>query len=139
MMRRVTTTFAPDSNLVSSPDFAEDITPRTSELVAEHKNRIYAQTSRLFTILMLVQWVAGIAAALWISPRAWVGATSRVHLHVWVALFLGAAITSLPLFLTLIRPRDGFTRHTVAVCQVLMSALVIHLSAGRIETHSHVV
>jgi len=43
---------------------------------------------------MLVQWVAGIAAALWISPRAWVGATSRVHLHVWLAVFLGGAITS---------------------------------------------
>src|SRR5713101_821301 len=138
MMRRVTTTFAPDSNLVSSPDFAEDITPRTSELVAEHKNRIYAQTSRLFTILMLVQWVAGIAAALWISPHAWAGATSRVHLHVWLAVFLGGTITSLPVFLTLVRPRDAFTRHTVAVCQMLMSSLLIHLSGGRIETHFHV-
>src|SRR5712691_3032127 len=138
MMRRVTTTFAPDSNLVSSPDFAEDITPRTSELVAEHKNRIYAQTSRLFTILMLVQWVAEIAAALWISPRAWVGATSRVHLHVWLAVFLGGTITSLPVFLTLVRPRDAFTRHTVAVCQMLMSSLLIHLSGGRIETHFHI-
>ncbi len=108
------------------------------ELVTEHQNRIYAQTSRLFTILMLVQWVAGIAAALWISPRAWAGATSQVHLHVWLAVFLGGAITSLPVFLTLVRPSDAFTRHTVAVCQMLMSSLLIHLSGGRIETHFHV-
>jgi two-component system sensor histidine kinase/response regulator len=126
------------TNLALSPDFTEDITPRASELVAEHQNRIYTQTSRLFTILMLVQWVAGIAAALWISPRAWSGDTSSVHLHVWLAIFLGGAITSLPVFLTLARPRDAFTRHVVAVCQMLMSSLLIHLSGGRIETHFHV-
>jgi two-component system, sensor histidine kinase and response regulator len=126
------------TNLALSPDFTEDITPRASELVAEHQNRIYTQTSRLFTILMLVQWVAGIAAALWISPRAWTGGTSSVHLHVWLAIFLGGAITSLPVFLTLARPRDAFTRHVVAVCQMLMSSLLIHLSGGRIETHFHV-
>src|SRR6267378_3641457 len=126
------------TNLALSPDFTEDITPRASELVTEHQNRIYTQTSRLFTILMLVQWVAGIAAALWISPRAWAGDTSSVHLHVWLAIFLGGAITSLPVFLTLVRPRDAFTRHVVAVCQMLMSSLLIHLSGGRIETHFHV-
>ncbi len=121
-----------------NPDIDGEIAPRAAQLVAEHQGRVYAQTSRLFTILMLVQWVAGIAAALWISPRAWAGETSRVHLHVWLALFLGGAITSLPVFLTLVRPRDAFTRHTVAVCQMLMSSLLIHLSGGRIETHFHV-
>src|SRR5580692_3787586 len=116
----------------------EDATPRERELVKEHQNRIYSQTSHLFTILMVVQWLAGIAAALWISPRAWAGATSSVHIHVWMAVFLGGAITSLPVFLTLVRPHDTFTRHTVAVCQMLMSSLLIHLSGGRIETHFHV-
>ena len=134
----------PATNLVSgsditwNSDFVEDTTARASELVTEHQNRIYDQTSRLFTVLMLAQWVAGIAAALWISPRAWAGSTSHVHLHVWLAIFLGGAITSLPVFLTLARPRDAFTRHTVAVCQMLMSGLLIHLTGGRIETHFHV-
>jgi two-component system sensor histidine kinase/response regulator len=126
------------SEITLSPDVDEDVAPRTVQLVAEHQDRIFTQTSRLFTILMLVQWVAGIAAALWISPRAWAGATSQIHVHVWLALFLGGAITSLPVFLTLVRPRDAFTRYTVAVCQMLMSSLLIHLSGGRIETHFHV-
>jgi len=65
----------------------------------------------------------GIAAALWISPRTWAGAASQVHVHVWLAVFLGGAITSLPVFLTIVRPRDAFTRYTVAVCQMLMSSL----------------
>ena len=128
----------PIPQLAPSGEISEDTLARATELMVEHQNQNYTQTSKLFTGLMLFQWVAGIAAALWISPRSWVGATSQVHLHVWLAISLGGAITSLPVFLTLIRPRDVFTRHTVAVCQMLMSALLIHLCGGRIETHFHV-
>jgi two-component system, sensor histidine kinase and response regulator len=124
--------------LASSTAAIGEETARARELVAQDLNRNYEQTSHLFTILMLVQWVAGIAAALWIAPYTWVGATSQVHLHVWLAVFLGGAITSLPVFLTLVRPREAFTRHIVAICQMLMSSLLIHLTGGRIETHFHV-
>src|SRR5512140_2718855 len=126
-----TTVDQPHSNAAAVGDEAT----RAKELVAQDLNRNYEQTSHLFTILMLVQWLAGIAAALWIAPYTWVGATSQVHLHVWLAVLLGGAITSLPVFLTLTRPREAFTRHTVAVCQMLMSSLLIHLTGGRIETH----
>ncbi|HEY6343243.1 MAG TPA: response regulator [Bryobacteraceae bacterium] len=126
------------ARIASSPDSPDAETLRASELVHEHQNRVYSQTSRLFAVLMVVQWMAGIAAAVWISPRAWSGATSHVHVHVWLAVFLGGAITSLPVFLTLAQPRAAFTRHMVAVCQMLMSSLLIHLSGGRIETHFHV-
>jgi two-component system, sensor histidine kinase and response regulator len=112
--------------------------PRAVELMAEHQNRIYAQTSKLFAILMAVQWVAGIVAALWISPRSWIGSVSHVHMHVWLAVFLGGAITGMPVYLALTQPCHAITRHTVAVCQMLTSALLIHLSGGRIETHFHV-
>ena len=115
-----------------------DLEPRVRELVEEHQNRIYTQTSRLFTILMSLQWVAGVAAALWISPRTWVGSTSQVHLHVWLAVLLGGAITSLPVLLTILHPTKAVTRHAVAIGQMLMSALLIHLTGGRIETHFHV-
>src|SRR5262249_47138837 len=37
-----------------------------------------------------------------------------------------------------LRPGRASTRHIVATGQVLMSALLIHLSGGRIETHFHV-
>jgi len=87
---------------------------------------------------MAVQWVAGIAAAVWISPRTWMGMSSRIHVHVWLAIFLGGAITSFPVFLAVTRPSQAFTRHVVAIGQMLMSALLIHLSGGRIETHFHV-
>ena len=116
----------------------EGVAGRAEQLLQEHKDRAYAQTSRLFAILMTVQWLAGIAAALWVSPRTWNGAASQVHLHVWLAIFLGGTITSLPVALALLRPTETLTRHVVAVSQMLMSALLIHLSGGRIETHFHV-
>ena len=112
--------------------------PRADELLEAHQNRIYAHTSRLFAVLMTVQWVTGIAAAIWISPRTWAGTASTVHIHVWAALFLGGGVTLLPVFLCLNKPCAVSTRHVVAVCQMLMSALLIHLSGGRIETHFHV-
>lgn len=111
---------------------------RTSELVAAHQDRIYSQTSRLFAILMTAQWVAAVVFAVWISPLAWAGTESSIHVHVWAALFLGGTITALPVFLCLTKPCAVSTRHIVAVCQMLMSALLIHLSGGRIETHFHI-
>jgi len=120
---------------VASP---ENNTPRTAQLLEAHQRQVYAQTSRVFAILMVAQWLAGIAAAVWISPRTWIGTSSSIHVHVWLAIFLGGAITSLPVFLALTRPSQAITRHAVGAGQMLMSALLIHLSGGRIETHFHV-
>src|SRR5262249_55182087 len=47
-------------------------------------------------------------------------------------------IVSLPIALALLRPGLRVTRHVIATGQVLMSALFIHLTGGRIETHFHV-
>src|SRR6185503_1797814 len=96
------------------------------------------RTDRLFAGLLLFQYAAAVAAALWISPYTWIGDQNRVHVHVWAAIFLGGAITSLPVVLALLRPGEVLTRHTIAIAQMLTSALLIHLTGGRIETHFHV-
>jgi two-component system, sensor histidine kinase and response regulator len=111
---------------------------RAQALVTEHRDRIFTQTSRMFAILMPVQWIAAVAAALWISPMTWSGPSSSIHIHVWMAILLGNAITSLPVYLALTRPELALTRHTIAVGQMLMSALLIDVTGGRIETHFHV-
>jgi PAS domain S-box-containing protein len=87
---------------------------------------------------MTLQWVAGVAAALWVSPKTWAGAESETHPHVWAALLLGGAISSLPILLAVTRAGHPSTRYVVAVGQMLMGALLIHLTGGRIETHFHV-
>src|SRR5437588_12587348 len=111
---------------------------RVSALASQQQELIYKRTDRLFAGLMLFQWFAGIAAALWISPRTWAGPESQIHLHVWAALYLGGIITALPVFLALTQPGSPLTRHVIAVGQMLTSALLIDLTGGRIETHFHV-
>lgn len=109
-----------------------------SELLREHQQSVYRRTDHMFAVLMVLQWFAGVIAAVWISPRTWVGTDSTLHPHVVAAISLGAIITALPVFLALHRPGYALTRHVIAVSQMLISALLIHLTGGRIETHFHV-
>ncbi|MEK6280731.1 MAG: ATP-binding protein [Acidobacteriota bacterium] len=111
---------------------------RATELFSQHQQDIYKSTDRMFAVLMTVQWIAGIVAAYWISPRTWIGSLSQTHLHVWAAVFLGGAISSLPILLAITRSGRRSTRYIIAVGQMLMGALLIHLTGGRIETHFHV-
>lgn len=116
----------------------EMTTRQVRDIFDAHQQSICQRTDLMFAVLMTIQWVAGIAAALWISPKTWAGATSQTHLHVWAAIFLGGAITSLPVLLALTQRGRASTRYTIAVGQMLMGALLIHLTGGRIETHFHV-
>ena len=111
---------------------------RADALFEEYQQDIYRRTDRLFAWLMGSQWIAGIVFALWVSPLAWSGTVSRVHLHVWAAVVLGGIVSLFPALLALLRPGQPSTRYTIAVAQMLMSALLIHLTGGRIETHFHV-
>lgn len=111
---------------------------RTRELFADQCLRLHTQTDRMFAALMLVQWVAGIIVALVVSPQAWAGTASSVHPHLQAAVVLGALIASLPVWMAWRHPGHAATRHCIAVGQMLFSALFIHLSGGRIETHFHV-
>ncbi len=69
---------------------------------------------------------------------AWTGSHSRTHVHVWAAVGLGGVISALPMALAILHPGAAVTRFTIATAQMLMSALLIHLTGGRIETHFHV-
>lgn len=123
--------------LVNADHFSP-IGARVNDLFSEYQQNIYKRTDRMFAVLMIVQWLAGIAAAIWLSPRTWIGSESEIHLHVWAALFLGTVISLLPIALALTRPGETATRYVIAVGQMLMGALLIHLSGGRIETHFHI-
>ena len=108
------------------------------EYFSSQKESIYRHTDFLFAPLLALQWLAAIAMSIWISPRAWTGTTSQIHPHVWAAVFLGGVICSFPLMMIWKRPGRSFTRHSVAIAQMCTSALFIHLTGGRIETHFHI-
>ena len=111
---------------------------QAEQLYNDHQQQIYRQADRMFAVLMSIQWLAGIVAALVISPRTWIGQTSDIHIHVWAAVFLGGVISFFPIALAVLHPGKTSTRYTIAVGQMLMSSLLIHLTGGRIETHFHV-
>ncbi len=122
----------------SVSDFQSTIHLRANRLFVEHRESIYRSTNRWMAVLMVVQWVFGIVAALVVSPRTWIGASSQTNITVYAAVFLGGAITVLPLMFVTLKPEAPITRHVVAVCQMLWSALLIHIMGGRIEIHFHV-
>jgi two-component system sensor histidine kinase/response regulator len=111
---------------------------RAEELFQQHRQQVFKRTDRWFGRLMLFQWLAGIIIAVIVSPRTWAGQTSSIHLHVWLAIFLGGAISSFPIVLTLTRPGTALTRYTISVAQMLFSGLLVHLTGGRIESHFHI-
>jgi hypothetical protein len=115
--------------------------PRTAaraEQLSRAARGIHVQADHVFAGLLAVQWLAGIAAALVLTPKTGVGASSSVHVHVLTAALLGGVIAAFPVFLALRRPGDVATRHAVAIGQMLASALLIHLTGGRLETHFHI-
>src|SRR6478735_200162 len=108
------------------------IKDRAAELFAAYQQDIYRQTDRLFAGLMIFQWVMGIIFAVWVSPLTWAGPVSSTHLHVYSAVFLGGIISIFPALLAWFRPGHTSTRHVIGVAQMLMGALLIHLTGGRL-------
>jgi len=83
------------------------------------------RTDRMFVWLMPIQWVAGLAIALWLY-RAVAVACRAIDPHVWTALFLGGAITVWPLSARW-NGRSGGDAADDRNRQMAMSALLIHL------------
>jgi len=125
----------PDKHLDAATEL---IVQRARDRFQRHLLRTMVGVDRLFAKILIGQWLFGIALAVVISPYAWEGKVHVLHPHVWVSVLLGGAIISFPVVLALRFPGKVFTRHVVAVAQMLFSALLIHLTGGRIETHFHV-
>jgi hypothetical protein len=124
-----------DQHILAATDV---IVRRARARFERHLTATRAGTDRLLAKLLLAQWLFAILLAVTISPYAWEGKVKVVHYHVWIALVLGGLLVSMPVAMGLLRPGRVLTRHVIAVAQMLISALLIHLTGGRIETHFHV-
>ena len=110
----------------------------TLRLYIHESAQLHCWTDRLFAILILLQWVAGFLLAVFYFPRTWNGAASEIHPHFWAVVIFGGIITVFPLSIVLLQPGQMATRCVIAVAQMLWSALFIHLTDGRIESHFHI-
>jgi two-component system sensor histidine kinase/response regulator len=126
-------------SLQSSAVEAENpIQRRAAELCASRLDGQHRLADRIFLWLLLAQWAIAIVLAIVVSPAAWEGRHEGMQHPVQVAVILGGLINALPLALIFLRPGWVGTRYAVTVAQMLWSALFIHLTGGRLETHFHV-
>lgn len=80
----------------------------------------------------------GIALACFLAPRVWAGGEQQFYFHFYLA-FLGGGIAALtPVAFIWSKPGRALNPYVIATSQIMFSALYIHLSGGRIETHFHV-
>lgn len=118
--------------------FRAEIARRADKLLAEQFDTVNRRNDELFAFLMVLQWIGGICAALWVSPGSWASPDDQPQSHLWVALVLGGAVTSLAVFMVITHSGTRLTRHVIAASQMVWSALLIHLTGGRPETHFHI-
>ncbi len=116
----------------------DEVLARAQSIFDVQRQAIYCRTDKMFAALMAAQWAGAILVACCLSPRTWAGTESAVHPHVWAAVLLGGLLSIFPICLALLRPGQALTRQVIAVSQLLMSALLIHVSGGRIATHFHI-
>lgn len=114
------------------------VSARAEEIFIEHENSLACWVDKIFSYLLPAQWLLTITVAAWISPLAWEANQSRIHIHVWLAIILGGIIVIPPALMGRIKPGLFLTRTMIAVGQMLIGALLIHITNGRIETHFHV-
>src|SRR5262249_17913905 len=74
---------------------------RARELFQRQRQRVLRRNDRLFAALLGFEWVAAMLAALFISPRTWIGPAHQGHPPVLIALGLGGAITCVPILAAL--------------------------------------
>ncbi len=116
-----------------TPAATPQIMERQLQLLGQREDEISKNTDRIFCTLLAFQWIMGIAIAVVFPSKA-----NSVQFNVWLAIVLGGTISALPIFSALSFPGTTFSRHTIAIGQALSSALLIHLTGGRLETHFHI-
>ncbi len=125
--------------MLRSTTMVDDRPPptRADDIYQRHLGRVHLVADGWFVRLMVAQWLLGLGLAL-LSPHVWAGTSASLYLRVVSAAGLGGLLSGAVLVVARLRPGRPIARYTVAAAQMLWSALLIHLSNGRIETHFHV-
>jgi diguanylate cyclase (GGDEF)-like protein len=111
---------------------------KAAEYFQSYQDQMAAQVDRMMAYLLTAEWIGALILAVVLSPQTWNGGESRVHPHVLTVLLLGPLVVGGPVMMAFMYPSSAVTRHFIAVAQILMSALLIDITNGRIETHFHV-
>lgn len=116
----------------------DKVLERTGRLFDQQRKKNFVMQDRWFAGLLLCEWIAGMVMSLTVSGQLWAQVDISVVSQFPVAMLLGSSIIAFPIFMAVKFPGNAFTRHSIAIAQMLMSGLLIQLTAGRMETHFHI-
>lgn len=116
----------------------DKVLERTGRLFDQQRKKNFVMQDRWFAGLLLCEWIAGMLLSLTVSSQLWAQVDKTVVSQFPVATLLGSSIIAFPIFMAIKFPGHSFTRHSIAIAQMLMSGLLIQLTAGRMETHFHI-
>jgi len=106
------------------------------ELMNSDNEKNSISNDKVFSYLMIGQWILGIILSYVVTPKTYLGAQGQSL--VWMAVLCGGALACIPILFHFLKPGSEFNRYVNVLSQSLFSVLFIHLTGGRIETHFHV-
>lgn len=124
--------------MVEPEDTAKVIVSRAMRRFERWQTEVHERTDRIFGRLFVGQWLFSIVVAAWVAPYIFDDERGGFHPHVVAAACLGLGVIAIPLLMIRNQPGTRVMRHVVAVCQMLLSGLIIHVTGGRLESHFHV-
>ena len=107
--------------------------PRADERLAEELRTARVRLDKQIFWGLIVQWAVVLLGTLVLSASADFASVGSL----WAMLLVNGVLTGVPLWLVLRSPGERSSRMAVAVCQGLFSTLLLHATAGRMETHLH--
>ena len=110
---------------------------RAAQLFAERFVTLRERVSRVFVPIVVCQYILLVATSVIVTPLTWIGTRPELHNHVYIAILIGGWLTSVQVWATRCHGRRPWTPHAFAVVQACQSAVWIHITGGRIETHFH--
>jgi hypothetical protein len=93
-----------DSSIAIPAEMQAVTRQRAAASYRSHSHAVAVRVDRLFALIMVVQWVAAIVAAVTITPLTWIGPISSVHFHVASAIIIGGCLCFPPVAFVLSFP-----------------------------------
>lgn len=124
--------FKPPSRAVDAARVKRADSSTTEAQFVADLGKSRAEADRMFRWLLLAQWAIAVALALTLTPSA------RVGDEALSTFVLGGSLCITPLVLAARKPGWWMTRQIIAATQMLFSALLIHVTGGRVEANFHV-
>ncbi|MGC3989924.1 MAG: PAS domain S-box protein [Chthoniobacteraceae bacterium] len=112
---------------------------RADGILAARIRAIYERTDHLFATLLSLQWVVCALLAFSFSALIWRPEPEMVRINQWLSVLGGGLVVAWPVYAASRLRGWVVTRHSIAIGQMLLSALLMHLAGGRPEAYFHAI